>query len=371
MKPTLLLRARPTLSTTLLVSALLSACAKEQIVSEPVRPVMTQKISLAASTDADVYSGDVRPRHEADLGFRIGGKIISRQVDVGARVKKGALLARLDPRDAQLTAQSAQSQVAATETEFNFAKAELERNRDLLAKNFISQAVYDAKLNSFNSAQAKLAQARSQAAVSSNQSAYASLYADQDGVITAVNAEPGQVVAAGQSVVKLARPEEKDVVINIPESRVADIKKVQEVALRLWALPEKIYQGKVREVSPSADPVTRTYTAKIGIVDAADIQLGMTANVLLQQNGAARTAVLPLSALYQQDGKSALWIVDAQGKVQLRPVQTGAYREDGVVIIAGVKEGEVVVTAGVHKLVPGQSVRLPDAAPQAASVKKS
>ncbi|MEY4730520.1 MAG: hypothetical protein RL020_1678 [Pseudomonadota bacterium] len=341
-------------------AALLAACVKEVVVSEPIRPVLTQKISLSQSIDQDVYSGDVRARHEADLGFRIGGKIISRPVELGALVKKGTLLARLDPQDVRLNADAARSQVAATQTEFDFAKAELDRNKDLLDKNFISKAVYDAKLNSFNSAQAKLATARSQSAVSANQSAYASLYADYEGTITAVNAEAGQVLAAGQAVVKIARLDEKEVVINVPENRVAEVKKVEHIAVRMWAAPDKVYRGKVREVSPAADAITRTYTARISILDAADVKLGMTANVMLQQNGAQNVAVIPLTALYQKDNKPAVWVVDTKAsQVQLRSIVTGAYREDGVVVLSGLKDGEHIVTAGVHKLVPGQTVRLP------------
>ncbi|MGB8599276.1 MAG: efflux RND transporter periplasmic adaptor subunit, partial [Burkholderiales bacterium] len=342
--------------------ALLSACGKEVVVTEPIRPVLTQKISLSQSIGQDVYSGDVRARHETDLGFRIGGKIVARPAELGTLVKKGTLLASLDPQDVRLGAQAAQSQVAVAQTEFDFAKAELERNKDLLDKNFISKAVYDAKLNSFNSAHAKLATARAQSALSANQSVYASLVADFDGTITAVNAEPGQVVAAGQPVVRLARLDEKEVVINVPENRVAEVKKVEHVAVRLWASPEKIYRGKVREVSPGADTATRTYTAKISILDAAEVKLGMTANVMLQQNGAANVAVIPLTALYQKDSHPAVWVVDAKAsQVQLRQIATGAYREDGVVVLSGLKEGEQIVTAGVHKLVPGQTVRLPSA----------
>jgi membrane fusion protein, multidrug efflux system len=350
----------------LILAMLLAACAKEVVVSEPIRPVLTQKVSLSQSIDQDVYSGDVRARYETDLGFRIGGKIVARPAELGTLVKKGTLLASLDPQDVRLGAQAAQSQVAAAQTEFDFAKAELERNKDLLEKNFISKAVYDAKLNSFNSAQAKLATARSQASVSANQSAYASLLADYDGIITAVNAEVGQVVAAGQPIVKLARLDEKEVVINVPENRVADVKKVDLVAVRLWAAPEKVYRGKVREVSPGADAVTRTYTTRISILDAPDVKLGMTANVMLQQNGATNVAVIPLTALYQKDNQPAVWVVDTKAsQVQLRQIVTGAYREDGVVVVSGLKDGEHIVTAGVHKLVPGQTVRLPGAPTEA------
>ena len=343
------------------LSLLVSGCAKEVVVSEPVRPVLTQKISLTQSVGQDVYAGEVRARHEADLGFRIAGKIVSRPVELGTAVKKGALLASLDPQDVRLGAEAARSQVAVAQTEFEFAKAELDRNKELLERNFISKAVYDAKLNSFNSAQAKLATARSQAAVSANQSAYASLKADFDGTITAVNAEVGQVVATGQPVMKLAKLDEKEVLINIPENRLADLKKVEYIAVRLWSAPDKIYRGEVREVAPGADATTRTYSAKISIIDAADVKLGMTANVILQHSGAANVALIPLAALYQRDNRPAVWVVDGKtSQVNLRPIVTGPYREDGVVVLSGLADGEQIVVAGVHKLSPGQAVRLPD-----------
>ncbi|MGB8857478.1 MAG: efflux RND transporter periplasmic adaptor subunit [Burkholderiales bacterium] len=350
----------PLALSTCALSLMAAGCAKEVVVSEPVRPVLTQKISMAQSVGQDVYAGEVRARHEADLGFRIAGKIISRPAELGTAVKKGALLASLDPQDVRLGAEAARSQVAVAQTEFEFAKAELDRNKELLEKNFISKAVYDAKLNSFNSAQAKLATARSQAAVSANQSAYASLKADFDGTITAVNAEVGQVVAAGQPVMKLAKLDEKEVVINIPENRLADVKKVENIAVRLWSAPDKIYRGKVREVAPGADATTRTYTAKISILEAADVKLGMTANVILQQNGTANVALIPLTALYQGDNRPAVWVVDSKNSlVNLRPIVTGPYREDGVVVLSGLADGELIVIAGVHKLSPGQAVRLP------------
>jgi membrane fusion protein, multidrug efflux system len=342
----------------LALPAVLGGCGKHEEPADPVRPVLTQKVALSTLLDQTAYSGEVRARYETDLGFRTNGKIIARLVEVGSEVKKGTVLAKLDPADAALSAQAARADVAAAVTEFTYAQAELTRYKELMDKGFIGQSVYESKLNAYNSAEAKLGSKRAQAAVSGNQSAYTSLFADQDGVITAVNAEVGQVVATGQAVFRLARPEEKEVVINAAETRVVELQNAQQVLVRLWAQPDKIYHGKLRELAPNADAMTRTFAAKITILDASpEVKLGMTANVLI--GGAGReAALLPLTAVYTDNGKPGVWVVDQRsGKVELRPVQLGQYREDGVTILDGLKNGEIVVTAGVQKLVPGQVVR--------------
>jgi RND family efflux transporter MFP subunit len=324
-----------------------------------VRPVLVHKVTPGAAPNRTVYSGEVRARHETDLAFRIGGKIVSRKVDVGATVRKGELLASLDPADASLSAEAARAQVQAAETEYSFAKAELERTKNLVAQKFVSQTVYDGKLNSYNSTKAKLEQARSHYAVARNQSGYTSLVADQEGVITSVNAELGQVVAAGQAVMRLARPEEREVVVSVPENRLGELRAAREIAVSIWAVPDRLFKGRVREVSPNADPVTRTFLVKVSLpAPGPEVGLGMTANVILGGGNSNASIVLPLSALTQHEGKPAVWVVDAQtNKVAVRAVELGEYREDGASIRGGLSAGERVVTAGVHKLQAGQSVR--------------
>jgi multidrug efflux system membrane fusion protein len=275
-------------------------------------------------------------------------------------VKKGQALARLDPQDAQLAVEAARSALAAAEADHALAKAEVERYRDLYAKKFVSQAVLDARETTFNTTKARLEQARAQLATARNQSSYTALTAEADGVITAVSLEPGQVVSSGQAVMRFARPEEKEVVISVPESRLAELRDAREILVRVLAAPDRPYRGRIREIAPNADPATRTFTAKITLVDPdGAVKLGMTANVALGERSAEALIILPLSALTQIDGKPAVWVVDPQtAKVNLRPVQTGAYREDGVTVTAGLKPGEIVVTAGVHKLLAGETVRV-------------
>jgi RND family efflux transporter MFP subunit len=338
----------------------LAGCAEEAPKAAAPRPVLTTIAEQSRSDELAVYSGEVRARREADLGFRVPGKIVARYVDVGAQVKKGDLIARLDASDAQLNVAASKSAVAAAQTELDFARAELDRYRSLLEQKFISQAVYDQKLNAFKSAQARLEQARAQASVTQNQSGYTALVADQDGVITAINAEAGQVVAAGQAVARLARPEEKEVLINVPETRFEELKaKGRQILVRILAEPDKTYAGRVREVAPNADPVTRTFATRVTIVDPSpEIALGMTANVAIVGEG-GNIVLLPLTALYHQGDKPAVWVVDpAASTVRLQPVTVGQYRENAVVLTSGLAGGERVVTAGVNKLVEGQKVGL-------------
>ena len=209
-------------------------------------------------------------------------------------------------------------------------------------------------------AEARLAQARTQVSVSQNQADYTALTADHAGVVTGIMAEVGQVVAAGQTVVKLARTGEKEVVISVPENRLAELGASRDIAITLWADPAARYRGQVREVSPSADPVTRTYAARIAVLDAdRAMNLGMTANVYLKGVRREAAAMLPATALFQDNGKAAVWVVQPDTRtVRLVPVGVGEYQEDQVAITSGLKRGDIVVRAGVHKLFDGEKVRL-------------
>jgi len=343
----------------------LAACGNGKVAQDPIRPVLTQTVVPGASATKDVYSGEVRARHETDLGFRIGGKLVARHVDAGARVVHGTVLARLDPEDAQLAAKAAAAQLASAESDLLLAKAEMERHEELLAKRFISQSAYDVKQNAYNSARARVEQARSQAGITSNQAGYTTLVADTDGVVVSVSADPGQVLAAGQPVLRLARSGEKEVVVNIPESQLARFAAGQAVAVSLWAAPSTVFPGRIREIAGGADPVTRTYAVRIATPAApSQAQFGMTASVLLDAATDPSLVLLPLSALAREGANAAVWVVDARtSKVSLRPVTVGQYREDGVTVTAGLNAGDVVVTAGVHKLRPDMQVRIAQAAP--------
>jgi RND family efflux transporter MFP subunit len=358
---------RPALA--LAVTLLLTACSKPAEPIAAVRPVLVQKVAAGGAAPHDVYPGEIRARIEADLAFRVGGKIVARAVDAGARVKKGQVLARLDPQDARLSLESARANLASAESDATLAREELDRQADLLAKKFISQSAFDQRKNQYHAASAKLEQARAQAGVADNQAAYTTLTADADGIITEVKAEPGQVVSAGQAVMRLAHDGAREVVINLPEGDVGRFKVGQGAVVSRWADPAKLLPGAIREIAGAADPATRTYAVRISVPNAPpDAQLGMTANVGFHGNDTGAVILLPLTAIIRDrdKGEPAVWIVDpATSKVRLRVVKIGQYREDGVSILAGLDPGDIVVTAGVHKLLPDQQVLLPGAAPAA------
>jgi multidrug efflux system membrane fusion protein len=347
----------------------LSGCGSERKVEDPVRPVLTVTIAPGAASARDVYSGELRARIETDLAFRVGGKIAARLADAGTRVKKGQPLARLDPEDAKLGAGAARAQLASAESDHALAKAELERASDLLAKKFISQSAFDARQAAFKAASARVDQARSQAALSGNQETYTTLAADADGVIVSVSAEPGQVVAAGQPVLRLARDGEMDVVLNAPESQVARFRAGEDVVVFLWADPANRFPGRVREVAGGADAVTRTFAVRVSVPRVPPgARVGMSASVAFKAVADASLVLLPLTALVREGDKASVWVVDPKtSRVKARPVEVGQYREDGATILSGLAAGEVVVAAGVHKLRADQPVRAPGIAPPGAT----
>ena len=337
-----------------------AGCARQEPPADVVRPVQLVRASTATAASMAVFAGEVKPRHEADLAFRIGGKIVERKVDVGVAVRRGQLLARLDPSDVALQAQGAQAAAAAARTEATFARAEFERFESLHRQKFVSASALDQKRNAMNAADARLEQAQAALAVSRNQAGYAALVAPEDGVITAVTAEAGQVVASGQAVMRLARTGEREIAIAVPEHRIGEVRAARELRVVLWADPKKLYGARVREVSPSVDPVTRTFAVRVAVPEAdATLGWGMTANVVVGGAGAEGATLLPLSSVYHTpEGKPAVWVYDPrEQKVDLRAVTLGTYREDGVLVASGVRDGEWVVAAGANKLQPGQRVR--------------
>jgi RND family efflux transporter MFP subunit len=338
--------------------ALLGACSKQADKTEDIRPV--RAISLVSS-DVDVnaeFSGEVKARVESRLGFRVGGKIVSRKVDAGSLVKKGQVLMQLDPQDLQLSQAQALANLRAAETNRDLAKAELQRYQELRSKSFVSQAVLDAKESTYKAAQANVDAAQAGYRGQSNQAGYASLLADVDGVVTAVNAEIGQVVTAGTPVVNVAKSGEKEIVIGIPEDKVDSLRRVPDVQVRLWADPKNHVLGKIREISPVADPSTRTYTVKVSIPDSlAEAKLGMTAVVQFASKTPTPQIKVPLTALFYEKKATSVWIVE-QGAVKLVPVTIGGVAGNDIVLAAGVKAGQTVVTAGVNLLKPGQKVKI-------------
>ena len=333
----------------------LAGCRGSEAPPPAARVVLVQPAALAPANHA-VFNGEVRARHEIDLAFRVGGKIAARLVDAGASISAGQALARLDPADLQLATQAAQAQLSAAESDYATARSERERQAGLLARKFVSQAAFDAKDNAYNAAKGRLAQARAQSEISANQSRYGTLSSEHAGIVTAVLAEAGQVVAAGQPVMRLARPEEKEVAIAVPESRVAELRAAKQIAIQIWAQPDTLLRGALRELSPAADASTRTYAARIRIIDApASLGLGMTARVLLDATPGQQLLV-PLSAVIDA-GHGPLVRVVQEGKVASRPVRIARFREDGAEIASGLQAGEAVVVTGAGRLVDGEAVQ--------------
>lgn len=348
----------------LLAMLAFAGCERKQEATTEVRPVKTQTVRLQPLASESSYSGEVRARYETRLAFRVGGKITSRLVEVGQEVKAGQLLARLDPQDLQLSVMAKRAQRDAAKADFEKAKADLDRYAHLLERKFISPAEFDQRRLAFEAARSRFEQAEAQLSFDSNQAAYSSLVADHNGVVTGVDAEVGQVVAPGQSVVRVARLDEKEVLVSVPESRVEELRGVLNPKVVLWANPGKIYTGRLREIAPDADRMTRTYAAKISMIDAdASVRLGMTANVLLGEVGKISATRLPMSALIQRGKQAQVWMVDANsGKVHAVPVKVGDYIENDVMVLSGLQEGAQVVTAGASLLFEGQKVKLMDGA---------
>jgi RND family efflux transporter MFP subunit len=336
----------------------LSGCHKQAEKVEEIRPV---RAIVLQSSDVDVnaeFSGEVRARVESRLGFRVGGKIVSRKVDVGSIVTKGQMLMQLDPQDLRLSQAQSLAALRAAETSRDFAKAELKRYQDLKAQNFVSQTILDGKDSAYKSAQANVDAAQAAYRGQANQAGYSNLVADVDGVVTAVDAEAGQVVAAGTPVVRVAKSGEKEIVIGIPEDKVDALKLIPEVRVRLWASPTHSVPGKIREISPAADPATRTYTVKVSIPEGlGEAKLGMTAVVQFTSKTAAPVIKVPLTALFYDRNATSVWVVE-NGAVKLSPVTPAGVAGNELVLSGGVKAGQTIVTAGVNLLKPGQKVKI-------------
>jgi len=340
---------------------LLTACGRDTPPAPPedVRPVRTEQVGVRTVQQGTRYAGEVRARYETDLAFRVAGRVTARKVEVGSQVRAGQVLATLDPQDYALAASAARSQLAAAEAEARLARQDLQRYTELRVQNFISQAELDRRRTAAEAAEAQARQLRADAARQGNQQAYTRLTAPHAGVVTAISFEVGQVVAAGQPVAKLARTGELEVRIDVPENALDALRAARNPSIRLWSAPDRSYAGRLREVSPAADPVSRTYSARVSLLhpDAA-VKLGMTATVEISDESAPSLSVAQ-TALFRINGQPQVWVVNPQTrKVAARSVQIGELSGERAAIVSGLKAGEWVVTAGVHKLAPGQQVRL-------------
>jgi RND family efflux transporter MFP subunit len=324
----------------------------------PSRPVLVATVHYEPESPERSFVGTIKPRIETDMGFRVPGKVAKRLVEVGQTVDVGQPLATLDEVDLKLQAEQAEAEFRAATGVLAQAGAAEQRAKDLRAKGWTTDAQLDQSRAAADEARARLNRAERSVELTNNSLSYATLVADTRGVVTATLIDAGQVVASGQTAVRVARFAEKEAVVAIPETLLGRAKD-GVATVTLWSEPDKKYAARLREVAPSADPATRTYLAKFSLPGAGEsVSLGMTATLTLCDPATTRVARLPLSALFSQGGDPSLYIVDAQGDVTLKPVTVKSYETNSVVISGGVDEGARVVTLGVQKIDPAQKVRV-------------
>ena len=335
---------------------LLAACGHEEAAQTTVRPAMVVQPQPSAQA-MDSYPGEVRARYEPDLAFRIGGKVTRRLVDEGERVKANQPLAELDPQDVRLQLDATRAQVAAAQANLNLVRSERDRYKTLLDRQMVSRSQFDNAENLYRAGEAKWQQLQAEQNVASNQASYAVLRAPQDGVIAQRQVEVGQVVAAGQIVFTLAADGEREVLISVPEQAFARFKIGQPVSVELWSQPDQRFSGRIRELSPSADPKSRTFAARIAFTAGkVPAELGQSARVFIQNEGVSSLSV-PLSALSAENGAAYVWRVGLGNKLEQVPVRVGPYGEKTVPVLEGLTSVDWVVAAGAHVLHQGQEVR--------------
>jgi len=345
------------------VALLLGACEKDQSAGpapEPIRPVRVAEVVEAGGGEEVTLTGTVEAEDSISLAFRVGGQVIERRVNVGDRVRAGQVVARLDAQTQRNAVDAARANVAAAMARLVEARNTIARYEPMLARGFVARQQFDRAVETRNAAEAQVEAAEAQLRTAENQLSFTELVADASGTVTARGAEPGEVVAAGQMVVQLAREGGRDAVFDFPprvkDALTADtlIEVVSSTDINLRAT------GRVREVSPQADPVTRTFQVRVGLANPpAGLRLGSTVIGSVPLGGGAEGLVVPAAALTRADGQPAVWVVDPDSqRVALRNIDVLGYELDSIYVGHGLAPGELVVTAGVQSLRPSQQVRL-------------
>ena len=360
----------------LALTALLASCSKQETAPEPVRAVRTLTVGADTAGGQHEFAAEVRARVESRLGFRVAGKLTQRTAELGQHVNAGQTMAQIDTTDLKLSQDAAAAATRAAQTNYELALAEFKRYKELRDQGFIGALDLERRETALKAQKAQLDQATAQAQVQNNQTGYGALTAPAAGVVTSVEAEIGAVLIAGTPVFRLAHDGPRDAVFAVPEDQLAAVRALlgQAGALKLrpWSSPA-LLPATLREVAAAADPTTRTFLVKADIGSAA-LQLGQTASVLIDLPRLKGIAKLPLTAVMQQQGQTAVWLVDpASMTVRSQAVVVAGAEGNDVVIASGLSPGQLVVTAGVHVLTPGQKVKLyevPAAAQLAASTAK-
>ncbi|WP_094602782.1 Multidrug resistance protein MdtA [Sporomusa silvacetica DSM 10669] len=330
-----------------------------EAVADDITVVRTAVVGAAAATQGYTYSGEVRGRYESQLAFQVSGKIIKRNVELGSVINAGDVLMQIDPKDIQQTVNSTSAQVYSAESQLRLAESNLNRFRQLYEQGAVGRMAYEQYVSAYEVAAAAVQQASAQHTQGANQLDYSLLRADRPGVISAILAEMGQVVSAGQPVLTLVQDGEREVEISVPENRIEELRKAQQLKVTFWALSNVKVDGRVREIAPMADPVTRTYKVRISLLNPPpEMKLGMTAAVTLLGGNTQQTVSIPLAAIYQNGSMPAVWVVTTGDSITLRPIKTGQFGAGTIQVLEGLQQGERIVTAGVHKLNEGQKVKL-------------
>ena len=352
------------LSAAVLLPLALAGCSNEKVSEVPARPVKVMVVPKPVTERALSYSGVIAPRIESTLGFRVSGKIMERFVNVGDTVKAGQKIAQLDEKDLQLAENSARALVAAAKTRFEVASDALNRAKFLKPNGFIAQSAVDQRQLEFDSAQSALDSARDQLDQAINATSYALLLTDKDGIVTSVRAEPGQVVGAGQAVITLAHSDDIEASVAIPEQEIIKLKEGERASISLWSAPDIRSEGKIREIAGAANPASRTYAVRVTITNPVpEMRIGMTAVVTFRVPQDTPAVIVPVTALAGQRGKTIAFVANQDTQtVARRDIETGRVSDEGVRVKAGLKPGDILVTAGVQFLEDGMKVRLPKGA---------
>ncbi len=338
----------------------LAACSPPPATEEPLRSVKVIQVGATTLGSPAEYAGEVKARIETRLGFRVGGKLVARHVELGQRVKAGQLLAEIDAQDYRLTVDAARAQINAAITNRDLAAADFKRYKELRDKEFISSAELERRETSLKAAQSQVDQAQAQLSAQTNQVAYSKLLADKAGVVTGIDAEAGQVVSAGMPVLRLAQDGPRDVLFAVPEDKVAGLQRGQGVQVKFWG-SEEMHKASVYEIAASADPITRTFGVRVALNAAVTAPLGSTVTVSIETNPSLslQKIKLPTSALRQEGGKTMVWVLDmATMTVKSQEIQVTTADGNEAVVNSGLQAGQQVVVAGVHVLSPGQKVTL-------------
>ena len=343
------------------VPLLLAGCGEEKVAEVPVRPVKAMVVPERVTERVLTYSGVIAPRIESTLGFRVSGKIVERYVNVGHEVKAGQKIAKLDEKDLKLAEHSARAALAAAKTRFEVARDALNRAKVLLPNRFIAQSAVDQRQLEFQSAQSALNSAQDQLDQAINATSYALLLADDNGIVTSVRAEPGQVVAAGQAVITLAHSNDIEASVAVPEQKIVKLVNGQPASISLWSAPDIRSNGKIREIAGSADTASRTYAVRVTIAKPVpQMRIGMTVAVAFRIPQDSPAVIVPITALAREGGTTIAFVANKDTQtVARRDVETGRVTDEGVLVKAGLKPGEILITGGVQFLQDGMTVRLP------------